>query len=201
MQEVVSLQQHVAELGVANAVVALFQPSPHRIPLDHLVHREVLPDIPQKLQQIQRTKPVGIVHQQPVVVGRQIEEPRQLHPDRDSILSRRLRRQQHAFGSLAARIANQPRAPADQYQRTMPVPLRMSQRHHRDQAPQMQRISRRVKPHIHRSLPAIQERVKLLARRRLQKSTPPKLFQKTAFLLIRHCFHPTRTPRSCQGAQ
>ena len=51
VQEVVRLQQHVAELGVADALLAALQALAHRVLLDHHVDREVLADVAQHLDE------------------------------------------------------------------------------------------------------------------------------------------------------
>ena len=64
VQEVVCLQQHVAELGVADALLAVLQALAHRVLLDHRVHGEVLAGIAQHLDEAELLEPVGVVQQQ-----------------------------------------------------------------------------------------------------------------------------------------
>ena len=53
---VVGLQQHVAELGVGDAVT--FEPAPDRVAVEHHVHREVLADVAEELdrRQLRRSR-------------------------------------------------------------------------------------------------------------------------------------------------
>ena len=62
LQEVVGLQDLVAELGVADP--ARFQPGPDRLPAEHLVDREVLADVAEELQRGQRLGPVQVADHQ-----------------------------------------------------------------------------------------------------------------------------------------
>ncbi len=62
-QEVVGLQQHVAELGERQALLAL-QPRLDRVLGRHVVDGEVLADVAQELDQVELAQPVGVVEQQ-----------------------------------------------------------------------------------------------------------------------------------------
>jgi hypothetical protein len=86
MEEVVGLEQHVAELGVGDALVGAGQPGLHRVLGHHLVDGEVLPDVPQEVEQGQGLEPVSVVDQEGTgpVVGpgvREVEEAVELLPD------------------------------------------------------------------------------------------------------------------------
>ena len=59
-QVVVGLQQHVAELGVGDALLGL-QADPHALAGEHLVDRGVLADVAQELEQRDRLRPVAVV--------------------------------------------------------------------------------------------------------------------------------------------
>ena len=61
MEEVVGLDQLVAELGVAHAVLAL-QPGPHALLAQHPGHAEVLAHIAQKVNVGELPHPVVVVH-------------------------------------------------------------------------------------------------------------------------------------------
>ena len=67
--EVVGLQQHVAELGVRDAVLAV-DAAAHGVLGDHLVDREVLADVAEELEHVIGVGPVGVVDQ------RGLERPR-----------------------------------------------------------------------------------------------------------------------------
>ena len=79
-QEVVGLQQHVAELGVGDALLGSLEAGLDRLLGHHLVDGEVLADVAQVLEHRQRAEPVGVVEQQGPALG-QVEEPPQLGPD------------------------------------------------------------------------------------------------------------------------
>ena len=56
VEKVISLHQHVAEFGVGDTLIALFEPGAHGIALDHLVDRKMLADVAQKIEQVERTE-------------------------------------------------------------------------------------------------------------------------------------------------
>ena len=60
LQKVVGLQEHVAELGVRDAILPL-QPRLHRVLRHHVVDGEVLADIAQEVHHRNRRQPVGVV--------------------------------------------------------------------------------------------------------------------------------------------
>ena len=55
-QEVVGLEQHVAELGVGDPLLGTLQPGPHRLLGHHLVDGEVLADVAQELDEAELTR-------------------------------------------------------------------------------------------------------------------------------------------------
>ena len=58
------LQDHVAELGVADADVAIFHPRTHALLGHHCVDLEMLADIAQHVEERERCGPVGVIHHQ-----------------------------------------------------------------------------------------------------------------------------------------
>ncbi len=61
MQEVVGLQEHVAELREGDAVVGPLQAGLDGLLRHHLVHREVLADVAQEVDEADPAEPVGVV--------------------------------------------------------------------------------------------------------------------------------------------
>jgi hypothetical protein len=59
--EVIGLQQHVRELGVRDAVLAIFETRAHRLFRDHVIDGEVLADVAQELQVGDILEPVIVV--------------------------------------------------------------------------------------------------------------------------------------------
>ena len=57
------LQQHVTELGIADAYFAVFHARANAFFGDHLIDREVLADVPQEIEVTERRGPIRIVDQ------------------------------------------------------------------------------------------------------------------------------------------
>ena len=141
VQEVVRLEQHVAELGEGNAVLAL-EARAHRILGDHVVDGEMLADIPQEIHQVERKQPIGIVHH-PRRVGFDVEikEMGQLGLDRLDIGLDDLLRKQLAFGGLAAGVADHAGAAARQGDGMVAEALQAGQGDQGDKAADMQAVA------------------------------------------------------------
>jgi len=88
LQVVVGLQQLVAELGVADAVLG--QAGCHRFAIEHAVDTEVLAHIAQELQRIETLGPVVVVDHDSGVVSGEVVEPLELAPDPRHPLGNRL---------------------------------------------------------------------------------------------------------------
>ena len=121
MQEVVRLEQHVAELGVREAGL---EPRLHRLLLKHHVHREVLPDVAQEVDEPLGDEPFGVVEQQRgALAGAELEEPRHLIALALEILADLLLGEQRPLARLARRIADEAGAAAHQHDRPVAVAL------------------------------------------------------------------------------
>src|SRR2546425_10934580 len=76
VQEIVRLEQHVAELGVRDARV---EPRLHRLLLEHHVHAEVLADVAQEVHEALLPEPFGVVEHDGARLRRiEVEQPRHL---------------------------------------------------------------------------------------------------------------------------
>ena len=111
VQEVVRLEQHVAELGVGDPLLPPLEASAHRLLGHHHVDRDVLADIAQELHEAEVAQPVGVV-QQKGAVRAEVEEPLELTPNclgvgRDLLLG-----EQRSLDVLAAGVADQRRPAA-----------------------------------------------------------------------------------------
>ena len=117
MQEVVGLQQHVAELGEGDPLTLPIQAGLHRLLRHHLIDGEVLPDVPEELEERHGSQPVGVVEQECLRVagaGAEVEESAQLPSDPLEVGSQIRLGQQRPFLRLAARVADEPGTPAGQ---------------------------------------------------------------------------------------
>ena len=110
--EVVGLQEHVAELGVGDAVVAL-HPGPHRLLGHHLVDGDVLADVPQELEHAhaarssRRCRPASARFAR---AGREVEDALELGLDGPTLARRvsrssRLRSSERPLGSPTMPVA------------------------------------------------------------------------------------------------
>jgi hypothetical protein len=150
VQEVVRLQQHVAELGVADALLAIVQTVAHRVSLDHRVDREVLPDVAQHVDEAEPVEPRGVVDDPRAVRALRIEIDQLLHdlaltgdigPDRFFI-------EERALDVLARRIADLARAAAHQDDRLVSGVLPVLEQHHRDDVADREAVLRGIEAAI-----------------------------------------------------
>ena len=154
MIEIIGLQQHVAELGVADAIVAVFHAGADRLLGHHGVDSEVLAHVAQELEVGDGPEPIEIVHQsRGIVWGVEVQEPGQLLLDRSDVVLQHVRGQQVALGRTTAGITNHAGCSTGQCERHMTGELETSQAQKRHQIAHVQRISRGIKAAIqgHRS--------------------------------------------------
>jgi hypothetical protein len=111
VEEVVGLQEHVAELGVGDAVFAL-DPRPDRFLGDHLVHRDVLADVAEKVEHPHGGRPVGIVDQRGRERARlEVEDALQLALDAGDVVAQGLPVEQVALLAAPPGSPTMPVAP------------------------------------------------------------------------------------------
>ena len=110
-EEVVGLEQHVAELGVRDALIGAFETALDGLLGHHLVDGEVLAHIAQVLERREPAQPVGIVEEQCAVVV-EVEELGQLGTNPLQVALNALEVEQLALVLLAARVADHARAPS-----------------------------------------------------------------------------------------
>ena len=106
-QEVIGLQQHVTELGVADALIGALEAGLDRLLGHHLVDREVLAHVAEVLERGELAQPVCVVEQQGTV---EVEELAQLGPDAFEVPLDGLQVEQLALVLLAPRVADHARA-------------------------------------------------------------------------------------------
>ena len=148
VQEVVRLQQHVAEFGVGNARV---EPRFHRLLLQHDVHAEVLSHIAQEVDEGLLDEPIGVVEDEGLRRSVEVEEPRHLVALALQMLADLLLREQRPLAALAARIADQAGAAAHQHDGLVAGELEVPQQHDRHEIAELQAGCGRIEPAVHRA--------------------------------------------------
>ena len=150
MEKVVRLKHLIAELGVTDPLLSLVEASAHRLLLHHHVHREVLPDIPEKLDEADPRKPFEIIDDlRPIPTrAREVEHPLKDRALRFNVGLNLLGAQKGALGALAGRIADHPGSPAHHDDRVMARPLKVRQEHDRHQITDGETICRWIKSNV-----------------------------------------------------
>lgn len=150
--EVVGLQQHVAELGVRQPGFAL-EPRAHAVLRDHHVDREVLADLAQEVEVVERHGPVGVVHQFCRIRAVEVQQLRELGLDRRDVVFELFPGQQVALGRLAGGIADHPGGAAGQRQRLVAGELEAAQHQLAHQMPDVQAVRGRIEAAVERDRP------------------------------------------------
>ncbi len=123
MHEVERLQQHVRELGVADAGLAV-EPRAYRVLRHHVIHGEVLADVAQELEIADAARPVRVVDDRGrVAPGREVEEALELLADARDVSLELLVGEQITLGALAGRVADHAGSAADEHDRLVTVAL------------------------------------------------------------------------------
>jgi hypothetical protein len=95
-------------------LLAPLQPLLHRVALHHRVDREVLAHVAEKLHEVERAEPLGVVDHERAVGRRvEVEVAPELRADAAEVAVEHLAREQLALLLLAARVADEPGAAAD----------------------------------------------------------------------------------------
>ena len=142
VQEVVGLEQHVAELGERQP---RFESRLHRLLLQHDVHREVLADVAQEIDHALLDQPLGVVQQQRGRgTGAEFQKPRGLVAHAMHVLADFFLGEQRALARLPRGIADQAGPAAHQHDRPMAGALQIGEQHQRHEIAELQRGCRRV---------------------------------------------------------
>ena len=150
LQKVERLKQHVAELGVGDAFLAIHARA-HRVFRQHVVHREVLAHVAQEIHHRDHGQPVGVVDDaRRVGAHLEIQELRQLRPDLFQICCDAVLALQLTFLALAARVADQAGAAACQHDRVVSEALQPRQSHQRQEVPDLQAVGCGIKADVGR---------------------------------------------------
>ena len=140
-QEVVGLEEHVAELGVADALIRSFEAGLDRLLAHHLVDGEVLADVAQELEGREIGQPVGVVEQEGPV---EIEELAQLGADVLEVRLDGLEGEELALVLLAARVADHAGAAAGEGDGAVPAVLEPAQGAELEEVAHVEAVGARV---------------------------------------------------------
>ena len=148
MQEVVTLQNHVRELGVGNALLTILQSVAHRVLLDHLIDAEVLADIPEHVEVRHRFQPVQIVDQGGGIGSVKIQQTLKDLSLRGHVLRHVITGAELTLGIFPRGISDQTSAPTKKNHRPVTRFLKMAEQHDRDEVPNGQRVAGGIKPAV-----------------------------------------------------
>ena len=137
--EVEGLQQHVAELGEGDPVLAVHA-APDRVLGHHLVDGGVLAHVSQELEQRDAAEPVLVVHQAGGGGALEVEQALELGPDAGPVGGQRLRVEEGPLLGPAAGIAHHAGGPSDQRQRAVAGLLEPAQHQHPDQMAEVEAV-------------------------------------------------------------
>ena len=105
--EVVGLEEHVAELGVADADLAVFHACAHGFFCDHLIDGEVFADVAEEVEEADGAEPVGVVDEACGVGGGvEVEESGELGSDGGDVGGDLVFGEELAFLGFAAGVAD-----------------------------------------------------------------------------------------------
>ena len=139
MQEVVRLEDHVAELGVGDAL--LLETGAHRLLGQHEVHREMLAHVPKELNGRKRAQPVVVVDKSSLKGPRgEVEEGLHLQTDLLHPCVHEFLVVQSALGCAPTGVAYQTGAAAHERDGPVTRQLEAAQSYERDQAADMEAV-------------------------------------------------------------
>src|SRR5438093_177434 len=158
--EVVGLQHLIAEFGVGDAGS---HSRPHRLAGQHRAQREVLADVAQEADDVELRQPRIIVGEdRGVRTSVEVEERSYLLLEPLGPLGDLLLGIQGALPRLAARIADEAGAAADEHDRPVAGQLHAAQWQERQQTPDLQAVGGRVEADVRGATPRAEMRVELV---------------------------------------
>ena len=159
VEVVVCLEQHVAELGVGDALVGTLEARLDGLLGSHLVDGEVLAHLAQELDQAERAKPLGVVEQKSLSCSgrrREVQEAPELAPYPLEVCLKLLARQKGAFVRLATGIADETGAPAGEKYRAVAGHLEAAQGENTEEMADMEAVGGRVEPGVSGQVPVVE---------------------------------------------
>ena len=141
------------------------EPSPDRFLPEHRAHGEVLPHVPEELDDAGPAEPLEVVDDpRRIRGGAEVEEGLELSPDALGVFPRHLPAEEDALVRLSRRVADDSGAPADERDRRVSGALGVHEPHDGDERAHMQRGGRRIEPDVDRLGPAREGRLRALGR-------------------------------------
>jgi len=147
VQEVIRLHDAVVELDEVEP--GALEAGLVRLRREHLIDREVPPDVPQEGDVTEVQQPVGVVHEERRRVVAEaatveVDVLAELRQDGNEVVADALLRHHLAGGRLAGGITNQCRATAAERDRAMTESLQDGEHHHPEHVPGVERRRGRV---------------------------------------------------------
>ena len=151
VDEVVGLQQHVTEFGIADAGVFATETAFHRVLRHHHIDRKVLTDVAEEFEVAKLAHPIEVVHQLARVGSVKVKKLLHLFFDAGDVLLEYPCGQQRALFALAARVANHPSGSTDERNRFVTGLLKTAQSHQLQHATDVQAVCRRIESDVQRA--------------------------------------------------
>ena len=149
--EIEGLEQHVAELGVADAGLAILHARADALLGDHLVDGEMLADVAQEIEEADGRRPARVIQQAGGIGGGvEIEQAAELFLDLGDVGVEHFLGEQLALLRLAAGVADGAGGAAGERDGVMAQQLKPAQRQQRHQVAHVQAVGGRVKAAVKR---------------------------------------------------
>jgi hypothetical protein len=176
VEEVVGLENHVAELGVADPLLAGMEALPHRVLLDHHVDGEVLADVAQHVDETKPVQPVQVVDQHRRVGPGLVEVEQALE---DPALAGHvglhlLAVHEHPLGVPPGGVTDEAGASAHDHDGLVAGPLPVHEQFYGDQVADVQAVGGGVEAAVADTRGPGQVPVQLLAGGPLMQQPPPR---------------------------
>ena len=178
MQEVIRLQDHVTELGVADALLAAPESRCNGVARDHLIHGKVLADIAQHVEETHIREPIDVVAHHGGTRTRKVKKPLEDAALLRNVVLDELAREQLTLSALSTRITDESRTAARDDDRSMSCALQVRKQLDSHEVANSQTIGGRIKPCVARTHSTREMRSQLRRCRLMQQPTPLKFIEK-----------------------
>ena len=145
VEEVISLNQLIAEFCEAHAT---FQSVFYRLFCGHVVHGDVLADIPDKVEKAEVFEPIVVVDHLSGIGPFKVQKALQLRLLAVQVVLQNFEVEELPLCSFPTGVAHHSCGAADQSNGSVSSALEVDQEHHRHEVANVQRVSRGVKAHV-----------------------------------------------------